>query len=990
MNALNLRALFDAVAELPSGKQRAALENLTTDSALVEKVLRMCVQDKLTDAKISTAIARTVDQLNAKVSDELNLGDSLDTWRLVDKIGEGGMGTVFLAERADGHFRQSVAIKVINGLATPAATARLAQERQILAGLTHPNIARLLDGGATPNGQPYLVMEYIEGRPIDEFCVAKKLNFVAVLELMMPICDAVAIAHQRLIVHCDIKPSNILVTEARRPSLLDFGIASLLGEGAILPVSEIESDTVVAGQHIIDLATTLKPTLQRLRASTAVAHTPRYASPEQKAGKALTTATDIFSLGRVLDELCALDPMFAPGVAKGSTGLQVREVRAIVAKATHEVPAARYGSALNLALDIKNVLRGKSVEAASSLPNYARRKWLNQHLVEVAAILAFIAMGAAFTLRLFTERSRALEAAAFAITERDNAAAANRIANLARIDAEVAQRSSEIAKEDSDIQRRITEDALKTAEDARKRALSDRDRAAVAQTTADQFNDSLIAIIDSINPGRGGDKNISMREAIVKAEEKISLLKNTGGDAQAKLLLSLGQIQVSLGDPKRAVAYFTRAAQAYAKTGDQFLTQQVATLTEIAILQRNEDMAGGMESALEAVRLGKKIQQKDPITYALALSALINNFQNHSRFVEAKKYINEAEKILNANLENPWADARYLRFQNSVAQNLRLTENYVEAEAVFRRILLNRERLPDSQARGIADTHTMLGVTLQALGKNDAAEIEHKRALSISLDKLGEDSAQYGYSLSQYAVFLRRVKRLDESAAAFDRADMLSIKKNANGQPNPTLLMTRATLLVDREDILGAIALLQRAAKILEDELGVADIKRLQVLGRLVYLQIRLKNLPEARAVAEQSLMLRRRYYKSDEVPVIAGLRTLADVELAEGKTLQAISTLEKIIANFGEVGVAVKQGIHTDAARAWQRHGADLLKVQNSDPLSVTKSHQANEKAIFHAQIAQDISFTTRGAQSSEYKMLSALVETLKQSIPLKAVEAQ
>ena len=979
MKLHNLRALFDAVAELPSGEQRATLNTLTTDNALIQRVLRMCVQDSLPDTKIAAAISHTVDRLAAKLSDELHLGDTLDTWRLVDKIGEGGMGKVFLAERADGHFRQSVAIKVMHGMATEAATARLAQERQILAGLTHPNIARLLDGGATPNGQPYLVMEYIDGIPIDDYCVKKKAGFITALELIMPICDAVAVAHQRLIVHCDIKPSNILVTDAKRPSLLDFGIASLLSEGTILPASEIESEVVVAGQRVAEVSNNPKTTLVRMRGGTAIAYTPRYASPEQKASKTLTTATDIFSLGKVLEELCMLDPLYSNGKARGSTGIQVREVHAIVAKATHEVPAARYGSALNLALDIKNVLRGTKVEAASSLSGYLGRKWISQHLVETAAVVAFLAMGSAFTIRLISERGRAIEAAAAAVSERDNAAAANRSAIIAKIEAEIAQRASELAKDDSEIQRRLAEKAFKTAEDARKQALSERDRAAIAQKTADQFNENLISIIDSVNPGRGGDKNLSMREAIVKAEEKISALKNTAADAQAKLLLSLGQIQNSLGDPKRAVAYYTRAAAAYAEAGEKFLPQRVAAVTEIAILQRNEDMAGGMETAQEAVRLGKQIQKKDPITYALALSALINNFQNHSRFVEAKKYIDEAERILQSNLENPWSDARYLRFQNSVAQNLRLTEKFPEAEAIFRRILVNREAQPDSQARGIADTHTMLAVTMQAQGKNDAAEVEHKRALAISLDKLGEDSAQYGYSLSQYAVFLRRVKRLDEASVAFDKADALSIKKNANGLPNPTLLVTRATLLVDRGDILGAITLLERAAKLFEDELGEGDIKRLQALGRIVYLHLRLKNLPEARAMAEESLRLRQRNYKNNEAPVIAGLRTLADVELAEGKTLQAIATLDKVVANFGEVGMVVKQGIHTDVARAWQRYGDELTAESPVAISDATKVLHAKEKAMFHAQVARDISLETRGEQSSEYRTLTTLLEILK-----------
>ena len=127
MNPPSLRALFDAVAELPATAQRAALENLTADAALIEKVLRLCAQDRVTDHKIVATITGNVTQLTSNLTEELTLGQTLDTWRLVDKIGEGGMGTVFLAERADGHFRQSVAVKVMHGLATETAAARLAQ-----------------------------------------------------------------------------------------------------------------------------------------------------------------------------------------------------------------------------------------------------------------------------------------------------------------------------------------------------------------------------------------------------------------------------------------------------------------------------------------------------------------------------------------------------------------------------------------------------------------------------------------------------------------------------------------------------------------------------------------------------------------------------------------------------------------------------------------------------------------------------------------------
>lgn len=199
-------------------------------------------------------------------------------YRIVRELARGGMGAVYLAQRADA-YRQQVALKLIRrGLDTDFVLRRFQQERQILAGLDHPNIARLLDGGTTPDGAPYLVMEYIEGQPIDQYCDAHKLTTVERLKLFRQVCAAVHYAHQRLVIHRDIKPSNILVTANGTPKLLDFGIAKLLAP-------DLSGDTI-------------DPTAPAQRLMT-----PAYASPEQVRGEPITTASDVYSLGVLLYEL---------------------------------------------------------------------------------------------------------------------------------------------------------------------------------------------------------------------------------------------------------------------------------------------------------------------------------------------------------------------------------------------------------------------------------------------------------------------------------------------------------------------------------------------------------------------------------------------------------------------------------------------------------------------------------------------------------------
>ena len=188
----------------------------------VERLLRAHEQASSFVAQAAADVARVA----ADVPPD---GRQIGAYRIIRELGRGGMGTVYLGERADAQFQMRVAIKVIKrGMDTDAVLQRFRHERQILAGLAHPNIARLLDGGTTGDGLPYFVMEYVDGQPIDEYCRAHRLPIGDRLGLFRQVCAAVAYAHQNLVVHRDIKPSNILVTSERSPKLLDFGIAKLL------------------------------------------------------------------------------------------------------------------------------------------------------------------------------------------------------------------------------------------------------------------------------------------------------------------------------------------------------------------------------------------------------------------------------------------------------------------------------------------------------------------------------------------------------------------------------------------------------------------------------------------------------------------------------------------------------------------------------------------------------------------------------------------
>ena len=293
-------------------------------------------------------------------------------FRLVRAIGRGGSGAVYLAERADGEVTQRVAIKLLRyGGDEPVFRERFLRERRILAGLSHPGIARLIDAGHTADGRPYLAMDYIDGTPIDVY--AEKLDLPARLGLFLQVCDAVAYAHRNLIVHRDLKPSNILVDAAGRPKLLDFGIAKILKAG--------QDQTQTAEWQL----------------------TPEYASPEQVRGEAQTTATDVYSLGAVLDTLLAgrapsIPRPPAPGPRPRSSlapGLP-KDLQFILGKALRPEPEERYPSVEALAGDVRAFLEGLPVRARQKDKWYRVRRFARRHRLAVAAAvlaLAGLSMG---------------------------------------------------------------------------------------------------------------------------------------------------------------------------------------------------------------------------------------------------------------------------------------------------------------------------------------------------------------------------------------------------------------------------------------------------------------------------------------------------------------------------------------------------------------------------------------------------------------------
>lgn len=286
------------------------------------------------------------------------IGERLGAYVIINELGRGGMGAVYLAERADGQFEKRVAIKVLKrGTDTDEVLRRFRTERQILANLDHPNITRLLDAGTTADGLPYFVMEFSEGVPITHFVQRENLDLRGRLQIFLKVCSAVNLAHQNQIIHRDIKPTNVIVRRDGEPKLLDFGIAKLL--------SADSGDDRITSQAE-----------QRL--------TPMYAAPEQAAGQQPTIATDVYSLGAVLHELLTTT---SSGNTSNGDPVPRRRFDEIVARAMQSEPARRYTSVAELSEEVERVMTGRLLK--SNVEVGSRSRWYI-----AAAIFVVIALGA--------------------------------------------------------------------------------------------------------------------------------------------------------------------------------------------------------------------------------------------------------------------------------------------------------------------------------------------------------------------------------------------------------------------------------------------------------------------------------------------------------------------------------------------------------------------------------------------------------------------
>ncbi len=713
--------VFAEALDRPLAQRLAFLDEACAgDSELREAVERLLLADEASD----TFLEQPASELLGLVP-EVETGERLGPYRLLRRLGAGGMGTVYLARREDEHYQQDVALKILrSGLQGTEAVHRFLAERQILARLEHPNIARLYDGGSTPDGRPYLVMELVEGLPLDEYCDRHQLAIDQRLDLFRRICSAVQYAHQNLLVHRDLKPGNILVTEVGEPKLLDFGIAKRLEPG-----SATKPDLTRTGSRIM---------------------TPSYASPEQVRGEAITTASDVYSLGVVLYGLlagrtpyrvengfaheieraiCEAEPerpsaaLFRPGEPSAEEIARTRCARPqalrrrlhgdldnIALMALRKEPSRRYGSAAQLSRDIENHLHSLPVVARPDTLSYRTRKFVRRHRVGVSAAALVVVLLAAFISSLIVQGRRIAR-------ERDKAQYSLSFLLDTFKEADPYHTKGEHLTAD---------EILSRGAERVSRDLSGRP-------------DVQAALMDAIGEVERGLGRYDRAEPLL--ERGLALRRATFGPDSLEVAESLEH----LGLLKRERSAFAEAERLLrqslaiekARLGDGSL-QTAKTLDELGNLLANTGKAEEAEKLhREAVRIATRVEGAVGPTVAESLLSLSKAKLAQGNRGAAERIARQALVVESGALGKQ--DPRLLDVQSQVGAVLIEAGKYKEAEALLRKTLSAQREILGRQHPDVSDTLQSLAYTLHREGSWAAAE-------AINRDLLQAVRTQYGPS----------------------------------------------------------------------------------------------------------------------------------------------------------------------------------------------------------------------------------------------------
>ncbi|MDJ0911197.1 MAG: tetratricopeptide repeat-containing serine/threonine-protein kinase [Woeseiaceae bacterium] len=863
-----LQELFEQALELPVDERQAFLDDACGD----DEELRADVEVLLRADERNSGFSDEPPDLGVVVdSDAQLIGETVGGWRILERVGVGGMGSVFLAERADGEFEQQAAVKIVRkGMDSDSVVQRFRQERQILARLNHPNIAGVLDGGVTDDGRPYFAMEFVDGLPITDFCDEHRLGVEERLELFRKACDAVHYAHRNLVVHRDLKPSNILVTRDGDVRLLDFGIAKVLDE----------------------------PEDQNLTRTGMQVHTPAYAAPEQLMSEPITTATDVYALGVVLYELLSGrrpfevrrtpselrelvltgDPpkpstavLKVPANTDGRAGTQTIEelssrrgeraerlrrllrgdLDTICLMALHREPNHRYASADQMADDIRRHLEGLPVVASPDSLAYRIGKFYRRHrsgvISTIGVIVAFIVMSAVYTVRLAEERNIALD----------------------------------------------------------------------EQRKAEEVVDFVTGLFAVSDPSESRGEEITARDLLDAGAEQIRDELVDRPEVQSMMRRVLGEVYHSLGAFERSEALLVEALeQQLAVYGDEHLETATTKILVAFIHQNRGEYEIAQELMTEALATRRSIRGGDHDDVMEAISALAYLKETMGDYAAAEALFVEALDMGRRMFADD--DVFLAEAMANLAGLYRFIEKNTEAEELLREALAMQNRLYGGPHPESDDTKRKLAGLLRDTGSYEESQRLYLEVIESRTRMLGEDHLEVAHSWNSYSQLLSDMGEFDAALEA--NQTFIDIMERVFDGPHPSLgaaYNNRATMLDDVGDDDGAIEHYQRSIE-MQNLTGLPERhpNRSYPLSGLASMYLKLGRFDEAEPIYDEVLSIRRENFSEEHTLVNETRSALGAVYTGQGRYEEA----EPLLLGAYELFLETRGAEHVRTQRAAYR----------------------------------------------------------------------
>jgi serine/threonine-protein kinase len=726
--------LFEEALKLDSSERENYLfKESGDDKEIFDEVISLLRED----SNIHTILREDLSG-PAKLSDSINYeGKVIGTYKIIQKIATGGMGSVFLAERADGQFEQKVALKLIKaGLNSLEIIKRFQYERQILARLQHPNIARLLDGGLTDEGLPYFTMEYVEGEPIDKYCNTHNLSIDERLKLFLKVCSAIHYAHRNLVIHRDLKPGNILITKDGNVKLLDFGIAKVFTE------DEDVEQTMMTRTGLFVM-------------------TPEYASPEQIRGEVITTATDVYSLGLILYQLltgsfpyeiksitplelerviCHTNPdkpstlvtkTFKTAVEKDSNKIfEQRNIDAVKLRkkllgdldniclmALRKEPERRYSSAEQFKNDIEKYLEGLPVIAHPPTIKYRTSKFIQRHKAGLTAGALALILISFLTTFYFIQLKE------------------------------------------------------------------ERDRAQLEATKSAKVSEFLQNIFEVSDPSESRGQNITARELLDRGATKIEAELKDQPDVKATMQEVIGRVYTKLGLYNEAEPMIENSLKIRSELFGAKSIESSKSLTALGILS---NLQGNYEKAeellTEAINIQKDLLPENELEKGKALNELATNYSITGKFDKSDSLYKKVIELYYKN--NIKENETLFTVMNNLALSMHESGNFDEADSLFRLAYNHQKKFYDNKPHPeLATTTYNYAQLLRDRGNLDEAEKMFKESLEMDKILNGPEHPDVAYSLQGLASIYRTTGKYSESEKLY--RESLQIRRKLLGDEHP-------------------------------------------------------------------------------------------------------------------------------------------------------------------------------------------------------------